>query len=149
MAGAQTFLMGKDAKVYQGAAGGELATLTELSNVKDVTLTLGAGEADVTTRANGGWKATAAALRECAVEFEMLWKPADTGFGAIKTAYLTGGQVRLAVLTGAKDAAGSEGPLGDFSITGFNRKEPLEEGVVAEVSAKLTVFAEWVVVQGT
>ena len=44
-----TFLLGMNAKIYQGAAGGDLATLTEMSNVKDVTLNLEAGEADVTT----------------------------------------------------------------------------------------------------
>ena len=55
----QTFLLGMNAKIYQGAAGTELATLTEMGNVKDVTLNLEAGEADVTTRANQGWRATA------------------------------------------------------------------------------------------
>ncbi len=139
-----TFLMGKDAKVYQGTAGAQLASLTEVSNVKDVTLNLGAGEADVTTRANGGWKGTAASLKECAVEFEMPAKVGDTGLAAVRDAYLAGSQIRLAVLTGDRETAGSEGPMGEFSIVGFNRKEPLEEGVMYEVSAKLTVFDQWV-----
>ena len=141
-----TFVLGKDAKVYQGAAGGDLATLAEMSNVKDVTLNLEAGEADITTRANGGWKATAASLRECSVEFEMVWKPGDAGFDAIKTAFLAGELVELAVLDGAKDAAGSQGPKGSFSVTGFSRSEPLEEAITVKVTAKLSVFDEWVVV---
>ncbi len=140
----QEFLLGMNAKIYQGAAGGALATLTEMANVKDVTLNLEAGEADVTTRANQGWRATAPTLRECTAEFEMLWKPGDAGFDAVKTAFLTSGSIRLAVLTGDRAASGTEGPLGDFSITNFSRNEPLEEGVTVSVTAKLAVFAEWV-----
>ena len=141
---AQEFLLGMNAKVYQGEAGAELTALTEMSNVRDVTLTLEAGEADVTTRANQGWRATAPTLRECTAEFEMLWKPGDEGFEAIKNAFLTAGTLRLAVLTGEQDASGTEGPLGDFSITNFSRSEPLEEGVTVSVTAKLAVFDQWV-----
>jgi len=144
----QTFLLGMNAKIYQGAAGESLQNLTEVDNV--VSLNLEAGEADVTTRGNSGWRATAPTLRECTAEFEMLWKPGDTTFQAIKTAFLTAGTLRLAVLTGAKSAdgiepvTGSEGPLGDFSITNFSRNEPLEEGVTVSVTAKLAAFEEWI-----
>jgi len=140
----QAFLLGMNAKIYQGAADAALNTLTEMGNVKDVTLNLEAGEADVTTRANQGWRATAPTLRECTAEFEMLWKPGDTGFDAVKTAFLSAGTIRLAVLTGDRSASGSEGPLGDFSITNFSRNEPLEEGVTVSVTAKLAVFDSWV-----
>lgn len=140
----ELFILGMNGKVYFGETTDLLAALTEMSNVKDVTVSMEAGEADVTTRANSGWRATAPTLRECTAEFEMLWKPGDAGFEAIKDAFLTSATLRLAVLTGANDAAGSEGPLGDFSITGFSRNEPLEEGVTVSVTAKLAVFDEWV-----
>ncbi len=140
----QTFLLGMNAKIYQGDAGDALSALSEMDNVKDVTLTLEAGEADVTTRGNQGWRATAPTLRECTAEFEMLWKPGDAGFDAVKTAFLTAGTLRLAVLTGARDASGTEGPLGDFAITNFTRNEPLEEGVTVSVTAKLADYEEWV-----
>ena len=74
------FLLGKDAKLYQGAADADLATLTEMGNVRNAKVTMTAGEADVSTRANAGWKATAPTQRECTLEFEMVWKPGDTGF---------------------------------------------------------------------
>ena len=45
----------------------------ELTNTKDVTLSLEAGEADVTTRGNDGWRAIVATLKEASVEFEMVW----------------------------------------------------------------------------
>ncbi|QDU71039.1 phage tail tube protein [Mucisphaera calidilacus] len=141
---ADQFVLGMNAKIYQGTAGDDLTNLTEMSNVKDVTLNLEAGEADVTTRANAGWRATAPTLRECTAEFEMLWQPGDAGFDAIKTAFLTASTISLAVLTGEKSTSGTEGPHGDFSITNFSRSEPLEEGVTVSVTAKLAVFTEWV-----
>ena len=139
-----TFILGKDAKIYQGAAGAELASLTEMSNVKDVTLTLDAGEADITTRGNSGWRATAPTLRECSCEFEMVWRPGDPGFDAIKAAYLAGDTIELAVLDQARETAGAQGPKGSFSITSFSRNEALEEAITVSVTAKLAVFDEWV-----
>ena len=142
------FLLGMNAKIYQGAAVADPstlnpATLTEMGNVKDVTLSLEAGEADITTRANSGWRATAPTLRECSCEFEMVWKPGDAGFEAIKTAFLSAGTVALAVLTGAHNETGAEGPVGNWSITNFSRSEALEEAVTVSVTAKLAAFGQW------
>ena len=125
------FVLGMNAKLYYGAAGGSAAT--EMGNVRDVTLTLEAGEADVTTRANLGWRATAPTLRECTAEFEMVWDPTDAGFSAIKNAFLTAGLVALKIL----DQAGGQGPDGDFAITSFSRNEALEEAITVSVTAKL------------
>ena len=138
------YVLGMNAKIYHGTAGAALAALSEMSNVKDVTLSLEAGEADVTTRGNSGWRAKAPTLRECTVEFEMVWKPGDSGFEAMKDAYLGGTTVELAALDGAKSASGSQGPKGSFSITAFNRKEPLEEAISVSVTAKLDVWDQWV-----
>ena len=135
---ATEFVLGMNAKLYYGAAGATAAT--EMGNVKDVTLTLEAGEADVTTRANQGWRATVPTLRECTVEFEMVWDPADAGFTAIKTAFLTAGLIALKVL----DETGGQGPDGDFAITSFSRNEALEEAITVSVTAKLSVFRSWI-----
>ena len=132
------FVWGMNAKLYYGAAGGSAAT--EMGNVRDVTLTLEAGEADVTTRANLGWRATAPTLRECTAEFEMVWDPTDAGFSAIKNAFLTAGLVALKIL----DQAGGQGPDGDFAITSFSRNEALEEAITVSVTAKLAEFRSWV-----
>ena len=138
------YVLGMNAKIYQGAAGAALASLTEMSNVKDVTVNLEAGEADVTTRGNSGWRAKAPTLRECSIEFEMVWKPGDVGFEAVKTAYLAGTSLELAALDGGKAVSGSQGPKGSFSITAFSRKEALEEAITASVTAKLDVWDQWV-----
>jgi hypothetical protein len=132
------FVLGMNAKLYHGVAGGPATS--EMTNVRNLTLNLEAGEADVTTRANSGWRATAPTLRECAVDFEMVWDPADTGFSAIKNAFLTNGLIALKVL----DQAGGQGPDGDFSITSFTRSEDLEEALTVSVTAKLAVFRAWI-----
>lgn len=133
----QTFRLGMNAKFYFGAAGAMAAT--EIGNARDVTITLDKGEADVTTRANGGWRATAGTLKSCTIEWEMLWQPSDPAFAAIRSAYLTDDLVALMPL----DSADGEGPDADFSITNFSRSEPLEEGIKVSVTAKLAVFREW------
>lgn len=107
---------------------------TELSNVKDVTLTLETGEADITTRANAGWRATIGTLKEASVEFEMVWDTADAGFTAIKDAFFGNAVIGLQALDG--DAG--EGLEADFSVTNFSRSEQLEEAITVSVTAKVT-----------
>ncbi len=144
-----TYVLGMNAKIYHGDAGDDTpSTMTELDNVKNVTLTMEAGEADITTRANSGWRATAPTLKTCTVEFEMVWKPGDAGFDAVKAAFLANTTLALAVLDGAEDVVGTQGPIGDFGITNFSRNEALEEAIVADVTAKLAVFVEWHEVAG-
>ena len=124
--------LGMEAKLYYGAAGATAST--ELTNVKDVTLNLESGEADVTTRANAGWRATIGTLKTGSVEFEMIWDSDDAGFAAIKDAYFNNEPIALAIL----DEAGGEGLDADFSITSFSRKEALEEAITVSVTAKPT-----------
>lgn len=109
----------------------------ELANVRDVTLSLEAGEADVTTRANSGWRAVVATLKEASVEFEMVWDTADAGFGAVKDAYLNNAPIGMQILDGSSSGAG-EGLQADFMITSFSRSESLEEAITVSVTAKVT-----------
>ncbi len=124
--------LGMEAKLFYGAAGATAST--ELTNVKDVTLNLESGEADVTTRANAGWRATIGTLKTGSVEFEMIWDSDDAGFTAIKDAYFNNTPIALAIL----DEAGGEGLDADFSVTSFSRKEALEEAITVSVTAKPT-----------
>lgn len=140
----EQFKLGMDGKLYYGAEGALLAAMTEMTNVKDVTVTQEKGEADVTTRANSGYRGTAGTLKECTIEWQMLFKPSDAGFQAVRDAYYNNTLINLCPLSGAKDAAGSEGIKGDFSIIGFTKGEPLEGAQTVDVTAKLSVFEEYV-----
>ncbi len=141
------FVLGMKAKAYIEGGSTGFDNMAEMSNVKNVALNLQAGEADVTTRANAGWRATAATLRECSAEFEMNWDPSDTvGFDKVKTAYLSSAPLEMAFLTGVKDTtpvAGSSGPYGTWTITNFSRNENLEEAVTVSVTAKLAEYRGW------
>jgi len=146
MAG-EEFVLGMDAALYYAAYNAtpaELEDMDEIENVRDLTLNLESSESDVTTRANKGWRATAQALRECSVEFEMVWKPEDPAFEAIRDAFLSNSLIHLAILDQDREIVGAQGPKADFSITKFNRTEPLEQAELVAITAKLTKFDAWV-----
>jgi len=139
--------LGLQAKLYFNNGTYESPDWQEISNAKDVTLSLESSEADVTTRANGGWRATVGALKDAAVEFQMVWDPADTAFTKIRDAWLNGAGLELLVLDGDKDTAGNQGLRATFAITRLNRNEPLEDAITVDVSAKPTYAdhaPEWV-----
>lgn len=130
--------LGMDARLYRNTGTHDVPVWTELSNVKDVTLNLEKGEADVTTRANSGWKATAATLKDASIEFEMVWDTSDTGFTAIQQAYFNNTTIELAAMDGPIATAGSQGLRASMMITNFSREEPLEEAISVKVTAKPT-----------
>src|SRR5574340_251704 len=98
-----TFILGLDAKAYRLTTGtraawpasGAPTDLELMGNVKDVTINLETGEADVTTRAGNGWRQTAATLKDGTVEFEMIWDPGDTDFTAIQAAWSNGTNIAM------------------------------------------------------
>jgi hypothetical protein len=141
--------LGLDAKLYRNTGTFAAPVWSEIKNVKDVTLNLEAGEADVTTRGNAGWKATVATLKDGSVEFEMVWDTADTDFGAFRDAFLNKTSIELAVLDGDVTVTGTQGLRADFMVTKFTRSEPLEEAITASVTVKPTYSANsptWLIV---
>ena len=140
--------LGLDARLYRNTGAYSSVTWNEVKNVKDLTLSVEAGEADVTTRGNGGWRATIATLKDGSLEFEMVWDTADDDFTAIRTAFLTNGTVEFAVLDGPVATSGSQGLRASMAITNFSRSEPLEEAIKVSVTAKPTYSdhpPEWMV----
>jgi len=88
--------LGMEAKLYRNSGNYSTPRWVEMPNVKDLTLNLEAGEADVTTRGNAGWRATVATLKDGSIEFEMVWDMADAGFTrqkAVRFAWCRGGIV--------------------------------------------------------
>lgn len=131
--------LGMQAKLYFKVGGVAAAgAWTELGNVKDLTLNLETGEADVTTRANAGWRATVGTLKDGSIEFQMVWDTADAGFTAIKDAFFANTAIGLAVMDQELTTTGSQGLQADCSITSFSRSEALEEAITVSVTAKPT-----------
>jgi TP901-1 family phage major tail protein len=141
--------LGMEAKLYRNGGTQASPTWTEIQNVKDLTLNLEAGEADVTTRGNAGWRATVATLKDGSIEFDMVWDTEDANFTAIKDAFFNGTNIDLAVMDGDIMQTGTQGLRAEFNITSFSRSEPLEEAITVSVTAKpaYSVNApEWMVV---
>ena len=132
------FKLGMEARLYRNTGTYETPTWTEIDNVKDVTLNLETGEADVTTRANNGWRATAATMKDGSVEFEMVWDTADAGFTAIQEAYFDNTSLEFAVMDGDIATSGTQGLRATMAVTNFSRNEPLEEAITVSVTIKPT-----------
>ena len=104
---------------------------TEVTNVQDVTVNMSAGEADVTTRGNSGWRQTVPTLRECTIEFTMLYLPGEATFDTLHAAFNSGDTV----------PASCEGISGQWGVTNFSYEEPLEDAVKVNVTLKLAKIA--------
>ena len=133
--------LGMDAKLYRNTGTYAAPAWQEIGNVKDVTLNLEKGEADVTTRANNGWRATVGTLKDASIEFQMVWDTLDSGFDAIRQAFFNNASIEFAVMDGAISDPDSEGLRATFDIFNFTRNEALEEAIMVDVSIKPT-YAE-------
>ena len=146
-------VIGLEAKLYYDASGmSETPTWTELTNVKDVTLNLEKADADVTTRASGGWRLRRGTLKDARVEWEMQWDTEDTGFTAIQSAWQNGTNIALAIMDGDITTTGTQGLQGDFQILSFTQEQPLEGALTVRVSATPAYNTqyppEWVTISG-
>lgn len=131
-------VLGMNAKLYRNTGTYASPTWTEIDNVRDVTLSMETGEADVTTRAANGWRQSIATLKDAGLDFEMVWDSTDTGFTALKTAFLNGTNVEFLVLDGDSTTSGNQGLRAEMSIMSFSRNEALEEALTVSVTAKPT-----------
>lgn len=140
------YVQGSQCKLYIGADASPpvLTSLVELSEARDVNFDPSVTEVDATTRANGGYKSTAPGLKDLSIDFDMLYKPANTNYATIRDAYLAGVPISAACLTDAKDAENTEGPLGRWTVTKFTRAEGLDDTVKIQVTLKIFEFTEWV-----
>ena len=132
---------GMDAKLYRNGGSYESPTWTEMKNVRDVTLNVEKGEADVTTRGNNGWEALKATLKKGSVEFEMIDDSADADFTAIQQAFFGDTAIEFAVMNGDITTSGSQGLRATMDVFNFSRNEPLTEALTVSVTVKPT-YAE-------
>lgn len=127
-------LLGLNAKLYYEVGGIDAASMIELTNVRDVTLSLETEEADVTTRSNNGWRATKPTLKNASIEFSMVWDTDDAGFTALRTAFLAGTKIGMKCL----DKESGQGLQFDAAVMNFTRNEQLAEALTVDVSVKPT-----------
>ena len=144
--------LGMDAKLYRNAGSYVSPIWIEIGNVKDVTLNLEKGEADVTTRANGGWRATVGTLKDASIEFQMVWDVSDAGFATIQEAFFANTPLEFAVMDGDIAEPESQGLRATCDIFSFTRNEALEEAILVDVTIKPTYAAnapQWIFGEGS
>jgi len=142
--------LGMNGKLYRNTGTYEAPTWTEITNVKDLTLNLEKGEADVTTRANDGWRANQPTLKEASIEFDMVWDTEDAGFAAVQDAFFNDTTLEVAVMDGDIEEAGTEGLRATVGVSTFSRGEPLEEAMTVSVTLKpaySTHAPEWMEIE--
>lgn len=137
----KNYLLGRDAKLYAGAAGSTPST--EIKDVKDLSISLNQDEVDVTTRTAAGWKATAGGLREAEISFDLLVAKSSTEGKLFLNAY-KGGEGGIASYLALKiiDAV-ADGIFSfeaDCLITECSMEQNLEDAIKFSVKAKPTVY---------
>jgi hypothetical protein len=141
--------LGLDGKLYRNTGTYAVPVWNEVKNVKDLTLNLEKGEADVSTRGNNGWRALLATLKDGSIEFEMVWDTEDDDFVAFRDSWFNNTAVELAVMDGDITVAGTQGLRALMMVFNFTRTEALEEAMMASVTVKPTYSANppaWLVV---
>lgn len=124
-------------------------TWSRVGDIRNVTTTLEKGDADVTTRANEGWRAHKGTLKDATIEFELLHNPdreasaGDAGstadYEAFRDAFMNNLPLDIAVLDGDIDEPGSQGLRAIFEVFSFTRGEELENGVTFNVKLMPTL----------
>ena len=127
-------ILGLSAILYHGVAGTTAAT--EASNVKDLSLSLEVGTADITTRAARGWRVKKATLKEASVEWGMNYDTTDTFCTTVIQNFITGTALALFI----SDGNGS-GLDADWIITNCSMEQPLEDAVTVSATAEPTMDA--------
>lgn len=144
------FTLGLNAKLYRAAAlfDGttdavvDAATLTEMTNVRDLSISGSTGEADVTTRGANAWRQTASTLRELEMTFEMVHDEADADYLAIIDAWLHNSEIAMVALNDST-GANSDGPASNWVVTQVDRDESLEEALKVSITVKASSDTQW------
>ena len=128
-------VLGLNGKAYRNVGGTYAApTWSLIDNIRDVTLNLEKGEADVTTRGAQGWRLKAFTLKEGTLDFQMVWDTGDADFTAFKDAYFNDTPILCWFADGLAATTGSQGLKAWFSVGNFTRNEQLEEAMLVDVS---------------
>lgn len=131
--------LGIEGKLYRNVGTYETPNWLEVSNVRDLTLTLEKDEVDTTSRANAGWKAFRYTLRNVSIEFDMLWDPSDLHLQVFLAAFLNSGAViECAILDGPITASGSQGLRASFEVGRVTRNEPMGDVMTVNVLLRPT-----------
>jgi len=112
---------------FQAQVGASIIALA-----RDVNMQLGADEIDVSTRGDAGWKNFIQGLKEWGATFQLLYVSGNAVYETLRTAFLAG----TSVVDFRLMDDGGEGWKGTVLVMDFPRAEPLNDGVVIDVTVK-------------
>lgn len=134
-------IMGANGKLYRNTGTHGTPIWNEVPNVRDIEPNWEFGDADVSSRAGGGFRWHEPTLADIAFSVTMLYDPADLDYQAFLTAMTTRAELDLFVLDQSSGTAGSQGPRGRFKIYKFGRKEGLDGMMEVNIDFKLCYSA--------
>ena len=88
--------LGLDCVLHRNTGSYGTPVWNDVPNVKDLTLSMEKSEADVTTRASGGWRWTIGTLKDGTIEFQMVADSTDDDFTAIQSAFFANTPIEFA-----------------------------------------------------
>lgn len=129
------YRLGRNCKLYEGAAGSEAAT--EVTHAADVTMNGTREKIDITDRllAQTGFKGYENGLADVTITIQARKVKADAAIGALKTAFQNGTPISLKVL----NASDGDGVKGDFVISDYNESQPINGAVDISITAYPTI----------
>ncbi len=147
------FKLGLNAKAYYAAANltavytGTAVSWVELTIIKNVNLPLTKEQFDISTRGDGGWKASVGTLLSGDVSFDVRYDPADAGYLAMLTAALppAGVQIAMAFMDGPIATTGSRGLVANFSMVDFPISQNITEALMTAGKVSISTFPTWFV----
>jgi hypothetical protein len=129
------FKLGRNCKVYHGAAGDTAET--EVTNLIEVNLELTGDEGEFSSRDGGGWKAWSKVMKDANVQIVMHRKATvQAAYDALLASFLNDSPIALLVLDGPVEVADSQGLDADFEVMAMSRPEPLTDGVKITFTCK-------------
>jgi predicted secreted protein len=128
--------LGLNAKFYRNTGTYATPVWTEVTAIRDLTLSDSMSEADVTRRSSGGWRETVATLREASVDFDMVNVQGDTQVSDMRAAYAARSTVEFAILDGGVAVSGTRGLRASCQVTKFELSQELENAQMYSVTIK-------------
>lgn len=133
--------IGLECKAYRNTGTYASPTWVECVNVKDVTLNLEKGEADISRRGSGGWKDRKGTLKDASVDLGLIWVAAATDCLAFRDGFMSGTPIEMAFASGDITEPGTEYFRCLYEVFKFTREEPLEDAVTHTTTLKKTYSA--------
>ena len=150
--------LGDNAIVSPDAVGDiNAVTWSEMDNVMDADGSFDSEKVDTTTRSEAkvGWASEIATTKSGTISFTARWKPEDTIFTQLLSAWLNGTEVSVLDLDGSytetppdTNEEGNQGLCANMTCS-FSQKKPVKGIMTIDVTLTISSFPHWVAVNAT